>query len=105
PTDLIAEAAAPLGSGQILGWFQGRMEYGPRALGHRSILASPMRSEMRDAVNQRIKHRDGFRPFAGAVPLEMAGEFFELDSASPHMQYVVPVRPGCEDRIPAVVHK
>ena len=105
PADLLAAAAARLASGQILGWFQGRMEYGPRALGHRSILASPMRSEMKDAVNRRIKHREGFRPFAGAVPIERAGEFFELYSASPHMQFVVPVRPGCEDRIPAVVHK
>jgi carbamoyltransferase len=80
------------------------MEYGPRALGHRSILASPLRREMKDAVNQRIKHREDFRPFAGAVPVERASEFFELDSSSPHMQFVVPVRPLSEDRIPAVVH-
>jgi carbamoyltransferase len=105
PADLVATAANRLASGQILGWFQGRMEYGPRALGHRSILASPLRREMKDAVNQRIKHREDFRPFAGAAPVERASEFFELDSSSPYMQFVVPVRPSAEERIPAVVHK
>jgi carbamoyltransferase len=105
PSDLLSVAASRLASGQILGWFQGRMEYGPRALGHRSILASPLRREMKDAVNQRIKHREDFRPFAGAVPVERASEFFELDSPSPHMQFVVPVRHPSGDRIPAVVHK
>ena len=68
------------------------MEYGPGALGHRSILASPLSKEMRDVVNDRIKHRERFRPFAGAVPLEHAREFFELESHSPYMQFVVPVR-------------
>src|SRR5579871_1785388 len=104
PPDVAAEAARRLASGQVLGWFQGRMEYGPRALGHRSILASPLFGDMRDRVNDRIKHRERFRPFAGAVPLEFAREYFELDGPSPYMQFVVPVRPGAIERIPAVVH-
>jgi len=104
PPDLTSAAAQRLAGGQILGWFQGRMEYGPRALGHRSILASPSGKEMRDVVNDRIKHRESFRPFAGAVPLEHAREFFEVEGPSPYMQFVVPVRESALERIPAVVH-
>jgi carbamoyltransferase len=80
------------------------MEYGPRALGHRSILASPVSEKMRHVVNERIKHRESFRPFAGAVPVERMREFFEMDSPSPYMQFVVPVKPEAIGRIPAVVH-
>jgi carbamoyltransferase len=80
------------------------MEYGPRALGHRSILASPLSREIKDVVNDRIKHRERFRPFAGAVPLENVSDYFELDCPSPYMQFVVPVKKEAEDRIPAVVH-
>jgi len=104
PSDVTSVAAQRLAAGEILGWFQGRMEYGPRALGHRSILASPSSKEMRDVVNDRIKHRERFRPFAGAVPLEHAREFFELESPSPYMQFVVRVRESALERIPAVVH-
>ncbi|HLJ87827.1 MAG TPA: carbamoyltransferase C-terminal domain-containing protein [Candidatus Angelobacter sp.] len=104
PADIAAEAARRLAAGEILGWFQGRMEYGPRALGHRSILASPLSREMKDVVNDRIKHRERFRPFAGAVPVEDAHNFFDLNCASPYMQFVVPVRREAESRIPAVVH-
>jgi carbamoyltransferase len=102
--DVAAVAAQRLADGEILGWFQGRMEYGPRALGHRSILANPASQEIRDVVNDRIKHREGFRPFAGAVPLEHARDFFDLESHSPFMQFVVPVKEQALDRIPAVVH-
>ena len=104
PDSVVTVAAGRLASGEILGWFQGRMEYGPRALGHRSILASPLSKKMKDVVNDRIKHRERFRPFAGAVPLERARDFFELNCASPYMQFVVPVRKEAENRIPAVVH-
>jgi carbamoyltransferase len=104
PEDIIQVAADRLARGQILGWFQGRMEYGPRALGHRSILASPQNHEMKDAVNHRIKHREGYRPFAGSVPLECANQFFALADPSPYMQFVVPVRTSAQERIPAVVH-
>lgn len=104
PSDIASAAAERLAAGEILGWFQGRVEYGPRALGHRSILANPASKEMRDIVNDRIKHREPFRPFAGAVPLEHAREFFDLERHSPYMQFVVPVRGNTVDRIPAVVH-
>ncbi|ABF39628.1 Carbamoyltransferase [Candidatus Koribacter versatilis Ellin345] len=104
PAELANEVAQRLAQGQVLGWFQGRMEYGPRALGHRSILASPLSAEMKDVVNERIKHRERFRPFAGAVPRECVNQYFELDGASPYMQFVVPVKKEAENRIPAVVH-
>jgi carbamoyltransferase len=102
--DIASAAAKRLAAGEILGWFQGRVEYGPRALGHRSILASPASKEMREIVNDRIKHREPFRPFAGAVPLEHARDFFQFECPSPYMQFVVPVREDAADRIPAVVH-
>lgn len=103
----IAEAAAELLAGQrIIGWFQGRMEYGPRALGHRSILAGPTRAEMRDLVNERIKHREQFRPFAGAVPFEDAERYFDLGGReSAYMQFVLPVHEAAQGQIPAVVHR
>jgi carbamoyltransferase len=103
-SDIASVAAERLAAGEILGWFQGRVEYGPRALGHRSILANPASKEMRDIVNDRIKHREPFRPFAGAVPLEHAREFFDLERHSPYMQFVVPVKENAINRIPAVVH-
>ena len=93
-----------MANGQVIAWVQGRMEYGPRALGHRSILASPLQPKMRDIVNARVKHREEFRPFAGAVPLDCAAEFFELTAPSPYMQFVVPVRAEMQARPPAVVH-
>jgi carbamoyltransferase len=102
--DVAQEAAGLLAEGQILGWFQGRMEYGPRALGHRSILASPLIPDMKDTVNARIKHREAYRPFAGAVPEEQASSFFEIDGPSPYMQFVFPVRAAARERIPAIVH-
>src|SRR5690606_25073293 len=71
-------AADLLADGKILGWFQGRSEYGPRALGNRSILADPRRPEMKDVLNARVKHREGFRPFAPAVLEERATEYFVM---------------------------
>src|SRR5688572_23523451 len=82
--DIAGESVDRLAGGQILGWFQGRMEYGPRALGHRSILAAPHSAGMKDTVNARIKHREPYRPFAGAVPEEEARRFFEIDGSSPY---------------------
>ena len=102
--NIVPDAVQRLASGKILGWFQGRMECGARALGHRSILASPLSPEMKEAVNSRIKHRENFRPFAGAVPIEHVAEFFELERPSPYMQFVVPVKQAADARIPAVVH-
>ncbi len=100
------EAAALLAAGRIVGWFQGRMEFGPRALGNRSILADPRDAGMRELVNACVKRREGFRPFAPAVPQERAAELFDLDGvrSSPFMQFAVPVLDGARQRVPSVVH-
>lgn len=99
-----AEAARRLADGKVVGWFQGRAEAGPRALGARSILADPRRAEMRDLVNERVKRREWFRPFAPAVLAEHGGEYFERYCPSPFMLLVLPVRPDRRDVIPAVSH-
>jgi len=101
--DVVAEGARALAAGEVVAWCQGRMEYGPRALGSRSILASPSAPGMRERVNSRIKHREPFRPFGAAVLEERAAELFLLDGPSPFMQFVAPVRAEWAERIPAVV--
>ena len=104
-SDAVAEEAAQaLDRGQVVGWFQGRSEWGPRALGNRSILADPRRAEMKDHVNLRVKHREPFRPFAPVVLAEAAAEWFDLPFACPWMTVIAPVRPGRADAIPAVSH-
>ena len=75
----------------VIGWFQGRMEWGPRALGNRSILGDPRRHDMKDILNMKIKRRESFRPFAPAVLVEKTGEYFELNKKSPHMMLVAPL--------------
>ena len=102
--DAPARAAGLLAAGKVVGWVQGGSEFGPRALGHRSILADPRDPGMKDRVNARVKHRQSFRPFAPAVLAERAAEFFEGDEESPFMLLVKRVKPGVRDRIPAVVH-
>ncbi len=104
PADLEREVAALLARGAIVAWFQGRAEYGPRALGHRSILATPCRADMKDLVNARIKHREPYRPFAAAVPVEVADQWFILAGRSPFMQFVVPVRAAAKAHLAAVTH-
>jgi carbamoyltransferase len=104
PEHLEAECARLLAAGSVLGWYQGRMEYGPRALGARSILADPRRANMKDILNHKVKHREGFRPFAPACLAEEAASWFEGGRDSPFMLLVFRVRPGREDRIPAVTH-
>jgi len=89
---------------QIVGWFQGRMEFGPRALGSRSILANACNPEMKDILNSRVKFREDFRPFAPAVLAEKAGEYFNFSEESPFMLFISPVRSGKEGRIPSVTH-
>jgi carbamoyltransferase len=104
-SDLVKETARLLRRGKLIGWFQGRMEFGPRALGARSILADPTRPEAKDEVNAKVKLREKFRPFAPSVPVESAGEYFELiRPESPFMLLVVPVRPEMRTKIPAVTH-
>lgn len=88
----------------LLGWFTGGSEFGPRALGHRSILADPRRPEMKDIINARIKHREAFRPFAPAVLAERARDYFDLDIESPYMLIVAPVRADAQPKVPAIVH-
>jgi carbamoyltransferase len=101
---LIPRVAQDLANGKIVGWFQGRFEIGPRALGNRSILADPRRPEMRDVLNAKVKQREPFRPFAPAVLVERASEFFEIDQPDPFMTLAPRVRPESRDRIPAAVH-
>jgi carbamoyltransferase len=102
--DPVAEAAALLADGKIVGWFSGPAEVGPRALGARSILADPRRAEMKDIVNARVKHREGFRPFAPAVLDEEGPAYFDGYTSNPFMLLVLPIKPDKRDAIPAVTH-
>jgi carbamoyltransferase len=89
---LIRDVVALLAQGQVVGWFQGRMEFGPRALGNRSILGDPRHPEMQKRLNLKIKYREGFRPFAPSVLMEECSTYFELDRPSPYMLLVAPVQ-------------
>lgn len=102
--DPALEAARLVADGKVVGWFQGRAEVGPRALGARSIIADPRRAGMRDIVNHRVKRREWFRPFAPSVLAERGGEFFEDYRANPFMLLVQPVRAERREQIPAVTH-
>ena len=101
---LCEATAAHLADGLIVGWFQGRMEWGARALGNRSILADPRRRDMRDIINQKIKFRERFRPFAPSILAEAIDEYFVDAVHDPFMIQVYPVRPEKRDVIPAVTH-
>jgi carbamoyltransferase len=98
------ESAKLLAEGNVLGWFQGRCEFGPRALGNRSILGDPRRPEMKDILNKRVKFRQAFRPFAPIVTYERAKDIFVGEDESPFMLRAKQVRPEWKDRIPAIVH-
>lgn len=100
--DTIAAVADALADGSIVGWYDGGSEFGPRALGHRSILSSPLPANRRDYLNKVVKHREWFRPYAPVVPTSRASEYFDLDQPSPHMLIVADVL--CPDVIPAVTH-
>ncbi len=102
--DPAVQAGRLLADGRIVGWFQGRAEVGPRALGARSILADPRRAEMRDIVNARVKHREPFRPFAPSVLHEHGADYFEHYYPNPFMLLVFPVRGDKRELIPAVTH-
>jgi carbamoyltransferase len=105
---LIDQTAADLFAGRIVGWMDGAMELGPRALGHRSILAAPHAAEMRERLNRDIKHREEFRPFAPVVPIEAADRYFELPPGGARlarfMSGVFPVRPEWRERLAAITH-
>jgi len=102
--ELCKKTAREIADGNVVGWFQGRMEWGPRALGNRSIVVDPRRAEMKDVLNARIKRREPFRPFAPSILLEKIGEYFEKDYPDPFMIKVYPVRPEKKAVIPAVTH-
>jgi carbamoyltransferase len=102
------DAADMIADGKIVAWFQGRLEFGPRALGNRSLLADPRRPDMRDILNQKVKHREDFRPFAPSVLAEHADEWFEIGARSASHEFMLfacPVHADKRDLIPAVVHK
>lgn len=102
--DVAAAAADLLAQGKIIGWHQGRMEIGPRALGNRSILANPTLPGMKDKINAEVKHREAYRPFAPAVPAERKEEYFDISVDAPFMLKVCDVRPEQRSRLPAVTH-
>jgi len=102
--DICRETARLLADGNVFGWFQGGSEFGPRALGNRSILADPRRAEMKETLNKGVKHRQAFRPFAPVVLAERAEEIFEDHRESPFMLLTARVRPEWCDKVPAVVH-
>jgi carbamoyltransferase len=102
--DLIGSTVEAIAHGKIVGWFQGRMEFGPRALGNRSILADPRRKDMKEILNSRIKYREPFRPFCPSILSERVGEYFETDYPSPFMVMAYKIKSKQRERIPAVTH-
>ena len=102
--ELCRRAATAIAEGAVLGWFQGRMEWGPRALGNRSILCDPRRADMKAILNAKIKRRESFRPFAPSVLAEAVGDWFEEDDAVPFMMQVFQIREEKRAQIPAVTH-
>jgi len=104
PEELVKITAKHIADGKVVGWFQGRMEWGPRALGNRSIVVDPRRAEMKDVLNQRIKHREPFRPFAPSILEEAVGDYFERSYPSPFMNLAYRVRSDKQMKIPAPTH-
>jgi carbamoyltransferase len=102
--ELCRRTAAAIAEGKVVGWFQGRMEWGPRALGNRSILGDPRRADMKDLLNLKIKRRESFRPFAPSILREAVGDWFEQDGDVPFMMQVFSIRPERRASIPAVTH-
>jgi carbamoyltransferase len=102
--ELCQRTAAAISEGKVVGWFQGRMEWGPRALGNRSILGDPRRSDMKDILNLKIKRRESFRPFAPSILRERVSAWFEQDDDVPFMMEVFQIRAEKRALIPAVTH-
>jgi carbamoyltransferase len=103
-TELVDKTARAIANGQVVGWFQGRMEWGPRALGNRSILGDPRRADMKNILNLKIKRLESFRPFAPSVLREAVSDWFERDDDVPFMLQVFPIRSERRGQIPAVTH-
>ena len=104
PGDVPARVAEAIADGKIVGWFEGASELGPRALGHRSIFADPRRPEMKDILNEKVKHRESFRPYAPSALEEHSEEYFELSTPSPFMLLIAPVRQEKRTIVPAITH-
>lgn len=102
--EICQEVAQALSEGLVVGWFEGRMEWGPRALGHRSILGDPRRADMKEILNKKIKRRESFRPFAPSILRESVPEWFESDGEVPFMMQVFSIRKEKRNEIPAVTH-
>lgn len=102
--ELIERTARLIHDGKVVGWYQGRTEWGPRALGNRSILANPLLPDMKETINAKIKRRESFRPFAPSVLVEDVGKYFEQEVDSPFMMHVVKFRPEWREKLPAVCH-
>ncbi|MFZ4690214.1 MAG: carbamoyltransferase [Polymorphobacter sp.] len=102
--ELVDVASGLIAEGLVTGWYQGRSEWGPRALGNRSILANPAILTMKDTINAKIKRRESFRPFAPSVLREMVSTYFEQDVYSPFMMHVVKLKPEWHARLPAITH-
>jgi carbamoyltransferase len=102
--ELVDATARAIADGLVVGWFQGRMEWGPRALGNRSILGDPRRADMKNILNLKIKRRESFRPFAPSILRDKVAEWFERDDDVPFMLQVLPIRPERRQQIPAVTH-
>ncbi len=102
--ELTGRAARDIADGRVVGWFQGRLEFGPRALGNRSIVVDPRRADMKEILNQRIKKREPFRPFAPSILAEQVGEYFEQTHPAPAMLMVYQIKPERRAEIPAVTH-
>lgn len=102
--DIAAEGARLLHEGNIIGWFQGAMEIGPRSLGNRSILADPTKADMKDKINAEVKHREAYRPFAPSVPVEFTQDYFDIEVEAPFMLKVCDVKAGKQDCVPAITH-
>src|SRR6185503_18245081 len=101
---LMKRAATDIAAGAVVGWFQGRMEFGPRALGNRSIVVDPRRADMKDILNDRIKKREPFRPFAPSILEERVGHYFEQTHPAPAMLMVYQIKPERRAEVPAVTH-
>jgi carbamoyltransferase len=101
-TALLEKTAQLIADGNVVGWYQGKMEWGPRALGNRSILADPRDKNMKDILNKKIKHRESFRPFAPSIMEEFVSDYFEINVPSPYMLMVAKVKQP--EKIPAVTH-
>jgi carbamoyltransferase len=102
--DVERQTARLLAEGHVIGWYQGRMEWGPRALGNRSILADPRRAEMKDLINRKVKFREPYRPFAPSVLEEDVEDYFHFTGASPYMTFVCRVRDDMKEKLPAITH-